>query len=134
MSSRLIEKVPLPNGLVLELWDQSRRLAGDRWLVSLLARIQIPLLPDYFSHLDNGPQVYQDLLAAYGERLDFTQEKARHFVDAHETKDVLTGLCQRFKDNLLSYLGNPKFAALYAMKKYGDLQDRQQYSSTMSQR
>jgi len=128
MPKKLIEKISLPNGLILELWDNSRPIAGDRWLISLLAKVEVPVLPEYFSNLDNGEQAYRDLLAAYGDPVIFTQEKTRHFVDEKDTKDVLAGLCKRFKDNLLSYLGNPRFALLYVMKKYGDLQDRQ-YSS-----
>jgi hypothetical protein len=128
MPQKLIEKIALPNDLILELWDQSRPMAGDRWLVSLLARVEIPILPDYFSNLDDGKQAYQDLVAACGDPLVFTQEKVRHFVDEGETKEVLMALCKRFKDNLLSYLGNPRFASLYAMKKYGDLQDEKHTS------
>ena len=124
MPQKLIEKITLPNGLILELWDKSRPMAGDRWLISLLAKVEVPVLPEYFSTLDNGEQAYRDLLAAYGNPVIFTQEKTRHFVDEKDTKDVLAGLCQRFKVNLLSYLGNPRFALLYVMKKYGDLQDR----------
>jgi len=127
MPKNLIETITLPNGLILELWDKSRPMAGDRWLISLLAKVEVPVLPEYFSTLDNGEQAYRDLLAAYGDPLVFIQN--RHFVDEKDTKDVLAGICQRFKDNLLSYLGNPRFALLYVMKKYGDLQDRQ-YSST----
>lgn len=128
MEKTLIETITLPNGLILELWDKSRPMAGDRWLISLLAKMEVPVLPEYFSAVDNGEQAYRDLLAAYGDPLVFTQEKTRHFVDEKDTKNMLAELCQRFKDNLLSYLGNPRFASLYVMKKYGDLQDRQ-YSS-----
>ena len=124
MEKTLIETITLPNGLILELWDTSRPMAGDRWRVSLLAKVEIPVLPEYFSTLDNGEQAYQELLSAYGFPLVFTQEKNRHFVDEKDSKNVFAELCQRFKDNLLSYLGNPRFASLYAMKKYGDLQDQ----------
>ena len=123
MRNELIEKVLLPNGLVLELWDQSRIMAGDRWLVQLLARVEVPVLLEYFSSLDDGDQAYQDLFAAYGDRLVFSQNKRRHFVDAREAESTLAGLVQRLKDTLVSYLGNPKFAALFALKEYGDLQD-----------
>ena len=128
MEKRLIETITLPNGLILELWDKSSQMAGDRWLISLLAKMEVPVLPEYFSTLDNSEQAYLDLVAAYGDPLVFTQEKTRHFVDEKDSTDMLAGLCQRFKDNLLLYLGNPRFAYLYVMKKYGDLQDRQ-YSS-----
>lgn len=125
MSEKLIEKITLPNGLILEIWDKSRRMAGDRWLVSLLAKVEITVLPEYFSTLDDGKQAYQDLVAAHGNSLVFTQEKVRPFVDDKEIQDVLTGLCQSIKDNLVAYLGNPKFASLFVLKKYGDLRDRQ---------
>ena len=124
MAQKLIETITLPNGLILELWDNSRPMAGDRWLIALLAKVEVPVLPEYFSTLNNSEQAYRDLLAAYSDPLVFTQEKTRHFVDEKNIDDVLAELCQRFKDNLLSYLGNPRFASLYVMKKYGDLQDR----------
>ena len=132
MSKTLIEKVTLPNGLTLELWDNSRLMAGDRWLVALMARVEVPVLPEYFSTLDHGEQAYRDLVDAHGDPLVFTQEKTRHFVDGNETKETITGLCQRFKDNLIGYLGNPKFAPQYVLKKYGDLRDRQDWSTEAS--
>ena len=127
MSERLLEKITLPNGLVLEIWDKSHLMAGDRWLVSLLAKVEVTVLPEYFSPLDNGEQAYQDLVAVHGNSLVFTQEKVRHFVDEREIQDVLTRLCQRIKDNLIAYLGNPQFASRYVLKKYGDLRDRQNW-------
>jgi hypothetical protein len=129
MSEKLLEKITLPNGLILEVWDTSRLMAGDRWLVSLLAKVEIAVLPEYFSTLDDGEQAYQDLVAAHGNSLVFTQEKVGLFVDEKETKDVLTRLFQRIKDNLVAYLGNPKFASLYVLKKYGDLRDRQDWGT-----
>ena len=129
MSEKLIEKITLPNGLILEIWDTSRLMAGDRWLVSLLAKVEVTVLPEYFSPLDDGEQAYQDLVAAHGNSLVFTQEKVRPFVDEKEIQDMLTRLCQRIKDNLIAYLGNPKFASLYVLKKYGDLRDRQNWAA-----
>jgi hypothetical protein len=129
MSERLIEKIALPNGLILEIWDTSHLMAGDRWLVSLLAKVEVTVLPEYFSTLDDGEQAYQDLVAAHGNSLVFTQEKVSLFVDEGETKEVLTRLRRSIKDNLAAYLGNPKFASSYVLKKYGDLRDRQNWGA-----
>ena len=107
-------------------------MAGDRWLVKLLARMAIPVLPEYFADLESGEQAYHDLIAAYGNPLIFTQEKTRHFVDEKETEETLAGICLRLKDHLVPYLGNPQFASRYVLNKYGDLQDRQKQSSTSS--
>jgi hypothetical protein len=129
MSEKLLEKIILPNGLLLELWNNSRLLAGDRWLVLLVAKVEVPVLPEYFSTLDNGEQAYRDLVDSHGDPLVFIQEKAKHFVDGRKTEETITGLCQRFKDNLIGYLGNPKFAPQYVLKKYGDLRDRHNWST-----
>jgi hypothetical protein len=129
MSERLLEKIALPNGLILEIWDTSHLMAGDRWLVSLLAKVEVTVLPEYFSTLDDGEQAYQDLVAAHGNSLVFTQEKVSLFVDEGETKEVLTRLRRSIKDNLAAYLGNPKFASSYVLKKYGDLRDRQNWGA-----
>lgn len=134
MPERLIEKIALPNGLILEIWDKSHLMAGDRWLVSLLAKVEVTVLPEYFSTLDDGEQAYQDLVAAHGNSLVFTQEKVRLFVDEGETKEVLTRLRRSIKDNLAAYLGNPKFASLYVLKKYGDLRDRQTWGAETPER
>jgi hypothetical protein len=134
MSERLIEKIALPNGLILEIWDKSHPMAGDRWLVSLLAKVEITVLPEYFSTLDDGEQAYRDLVAAHGNSLVFTQEKGRLFVDEGEAKEVLTRLHRSIEDNLAAYLGNPKFASLYVLKKYGDLRDRQNWGAETPER
>ncbi|MBT9438589.1 MAG: hypothetical protein GAS50_05285, partial [Desulfobacterales bacterium] len=42
MEEKLIKTIDLENGLELKLYDASRKLAGDRWLVSLIARMEIP--------------------------------------------------------------------------------------------
>ena len=94
-----------------------------------MAKVEVPVLPEYFSTLDHGEQAYRDLVDAHGNPLVFSQEKVRHFVDGSETEETITGLCQRFKDNLIGYLGNPKFAPQYVLKKYGDLLDRQNWST-----
>ena len=43
MYEKLIETIALKNGLALEIYDQSRKIAGDRWLVKIAAKIDIPI-------------------------------------------------------------------------------------------
>ena len=38
-----LRTIPLGNGLMLEIYDQSRKVAGDRWLVKLVVKINIPI-------------------------------------------------------------------------------------------
>jgi len=119
--------------LTLELHDQSRPLAGDRWLVSLQARIEVPLRQEFFASHQNGEHAYEEMASLYGSHLVFVQEKVRHFVDARDVEKVLAGLVQRVKGNMLAYLGNAKFPSRYLLKEYADLQKRKSWSTDKSE-
>ena len=43
MQSKLIKTIDLENRMQLNLYDGSKKLAGDRWLVSLIIRMEIPV-------------------------------------------------------------------------------------------
>jgi hypothetical protein len=43
VSENLIKTIVLGNGLILEIYDHSRKVAGDRWLVKMVAKVDIPL-------------------------------------------------------------------------------------------
>ena len=45
----MLEKIELENGLILEIWDYSRRIAGERWLVGFLAQIVVEPSKEDFS-------------------------------------------------------------------------------------
>jgi hypothetical protein len=41
----IVEKIPMPNGLTVEVWDKSVSIAADITKVELLVRIRVELLP-----------------------------------------------------------------------------------------
>jgi hypothetical protein len=43
MEEKLIKTMDLTNGMQLNFYDGSRQLAGDRWLISLIIRMEIPV-------------------------------------------------------------------------------------------
>jgi hypothetical protein len=43
MEEKLIKTLDLENGLQLNIYDASRKLVGDRWLVSLIVRMDVPV-------------------------------------------------------------------------------------------
>ncbi|QJA05906.1 hypothetical protein FVE67_03435 [Thermosulfurimonas marina] len=100
-----VEIRELPNGLRLEIWDYSRRLAGDRWLVGLL--IQIPIRPsrEHFS----SPELYERFVREEG-LFYYRYRKERHFVDEREREAVFFSLKENFLRAALDYLSHPEFA------------------------
>ena len=80
MDTSLLRKIDLKSGLELEIYDVSRKLAGDRWYVGFIARVEIPI--DFLVDHADSPQVdivkMKDML---GETVRFEQKRDRHYID-----------------------------------------------------
>ena len=120
MEEKLIKTIDLENGLELKLYDASRKLAGDRWLVSLIARIEIPtnklLLKEDGSPLLNIDEVRK----ALGEKLLFEQKREKIFIDEKEKDEVMKEIQDFFLSSSLSYFSHPDFPKKYVLKKFNE--------------
>ncbi|WP_456432286.1 hypothetical protein [Thermosulfuriphilus sp.] len=110
---KLVEEIRLENGLVVEIWDYSRRQAGDRWLVGMLAQIKIPVTRENFP----DEATYQDFLESRGPWAFFRYYKERTFVDERLRKEIFSGLVERFKGHSLIYLAHPEFASRFLVRE-----------------
>ena len=124
-SPRLLDRHPLDNGLTLEFWDHSRPVAGDRWFVSLSARIAIPvradtLPPELKAH---AAQVVE----ALGEEIIFSHTEERNFIAASEAPGLLKDMQERSLALAPRYFGHADFAARFIRKKFAELQELRQW-------
>ncbi len=118
---QLVESVTLENGLILEIWDYSRRLAGDRWLVGMLAQIKVEAPPEAFSH----EELYQSFLEEEEGWVYYRHRKERTFIDERERENIFDQLKRRFLEVAVGYLSHPSFkerliaaeVALYERRK-----------------
>lgn len=121
----LLLRRSLPNGLLLELYDRSRPMAGDRWQVILEVSVPIPVneaaLPADLK--ERAPEV----IAALGPEIIFTQQEIHHFVDAREVSALLQEMEKRLLQGLSDYLGHPDFAGRYIRKKFAEYQEKQRW-------
>ena len=109
--TELMESIQLDNGLTLELFDHSRRVAGDRWLVSLFASVRVEVTPE-------NREDYGKIRSVLGAATRFTHEQIRNFVDASEKDAVLAEMRERFLDTGLVYLSTPDFSGKLIVRKY----------------
>ena len=105
----------------MEVWDHSRVLAGDRWLVSLEARADIPLDMDYLSDLEHKEKALQALKKAYGDRIPYRYRQEKHFVDQRERHKVFQEFLDLLKSNVLPYLSHKEFASKLVLAKVREL-------------
>jgi len=124
---KLIEKVKLPNGLTLELLDYSKRVAGDRWFVGLLARIPIEVDKDYLESISTQGVTYEEFIEACGKIIYFELKKERNFIDEKEKDEILNALSKRLKEHVIKYMGHPNFAKLTLKKRLKEYEERRNW-------
>ncbi|MGA3206748.1 MAG: hypothetical protein ABSE05_02865 [Syntrophales bacterium] len=110
----LVEKIPMPNGLTVEVWDKSVSIAADITKVALLIRIRVELQPSYFTKPDHYGMVRRIM----GPEILLEYKKERTFVRDREKDVVFQELLDNFKKTSLPYLSRPSFPASFALSKY----------------
>jgi len=118
MEGQTIEKIKLDNGLTLELYDRSRPVAGDRWLVSFVACVEVGLKREYFTGPLTPHIPFEDIRKAVGDKAHYHHEKTRNFIAETEKDEVFRGLKERFLDANLVYLSSPDFPRKLILRQY----------------
>ena len=119
MAEQAVETVALANGLTLELYDRSRPVAGDRWLVCFMARIVVPVEPRFFDEKSAGISL-DAVRESVGSHALYVREKKSNFVDAKEKNKEFEKLKGDFLKTSLGYLSHPGFPAKMVLRAYQD--------------
>lgn len=114
----LFEIVKLDNGLTLEIWDESRKIAEDTVKVALTAKIKVALKPEYLP----GKEQYDEVRRVFGDELLYEQRNERTFVDLKDSGAVFSQLLGDFKETALKYVSRPDFAAGLARSRFMEIQ------------
>ena len=117
MDTTLLRKIELENGLELEIYDVSRKLAGDRWYVGFIARVEIPMT-FLEGHADSPDIDIEKMKDVLGETVRFEQKRDRHYINEKEKDSLLNGLIEDFLASTLPYFSEKDFAKKYALKTY----------------
>ena len=120
MEEVLINTIDLENGLKLKLFDSSRKLAGDRWLVSLIARIEIPTNDSLPKEDGSSSLNFDEVIKVLGEKLVFEQKRERVYIDEKEKDEVLKEIQDSFLSASISYLSHSDFPEKYILKKFNE--------------
>jgi hypothetical protein len=124
MSEKLFEKITLDNGLVLEIWDLSRVMAGDRWLVGLEARLNVPIKIEHLETLPGKEKILAILKDTFGREISYRYNRQKFFVDKNMKRDVFRGNLEGLKESVLRYLSSPDFARKLVLSKYRELKSQ----------
>ena len=118
MKQTLIKTIELSNGLKLDFYDLSRKLAGDRWYVGMLAQIDIQLIDSLLTNQHLSHYSVEEIRNTLGESVRFQQKRERHYIDEREKDDLLNDLMDSFIKRTLNYLSLPDFPGKYILKEF----------------
>jgi hypothetical protein len=124
MDGELFESLELANGLTLEIWNLSRLVAGDRWLVSLEVRIELPLDTSYLESVLEKEKEFSLIKQLLGPTVTYSYKRERHFVSQNQKEVVFAEVLDTLKKNTLAYLSHPDFAEKIILSKYRDLKKK----------
>ncbi len=120
----MFETVDLPNGLTVEFYDYSRKLAGDRWLVGLLVKIPMKVTRQDFEGFNEPDGLFEKFISQNGEEVSFQLKKERNFIDEKEKDEVFSQILENLKKHALSYMGHKDFSAGFKKKKIKEFEER----------
>ncbi len=124
MEPKTIEKINLDNGLTLEILDASHKVAGDRWMVKLVACMDIPVMQKWFDGSCELPASLEKLRAGLGDVVRFEFQNQRFFVDNIDKEAVFGQMQGNLVSGKLKYYSHPDFAARFICKEFKSYQER----------
>lgn len=117
MIEKLVKTIELENGLKLDIYDKSRMVGADTWLVTVLFRIEIRVDETLLGVVDNAPETGA-VVEKTGETVLFEIQRERNFINELEKADVFQAVMDSYLATTLSYLSHPMFGARYVLKTY----------------
>ncbi len=120
MDKNLLKTKALKNGIKLDIYDISRKLAGDRWLVACMAKMEIPVDDILLNSPDFTDMDHEDIKKGLGNRIFYEQKRERNFIDEKDKGKVLNEICTSLLETQVKYLSHPDFSKKFIIKKYND--------------
>jgi len=108
-----LEDEQLANGVVVRFYDESRRVAGDRWQVTVRYDAVVSVSETFWSLVSGEPELIEEIRAALGTEIVLTNVNERNFVSTEEKETLVTEIVSRARKNIFGYLADPKFPELY---------------------
>ncbi len=120
MKENIFKEMVLDNGQKLVIYDLSRKIGADAYVVIMQAAIVIKVEESLFSSEDLKGISFGDIAKCLGPEVSYIYKTERNMIFDREKDDVFESLVQAFLDNLGQYLSKPTFPKKFIIKAYGD--------------
>lgn len=119
-----IEDKKLANGVIVRVFDKSRRVAGDRWQVRVSFNAVITIPESLWASVSVDDDLLAEIRATLGSSLIFTDLKERNFIAEDEKENLITEIIDSARKNIFTYLASPTFPELYFNKCFKETREK----------
>lgn len=120
----IIEQRSLENKMTLTVCDQSKKMAGDRWLVKIICEAEMPVDDGFFARLPEADLALQaEVREAMAGSVKFSVTKERTFVAETERGALTERMVTEIMTNMAGYLDRPEFPERLFARRYEELRE-----------
>lgn len=113
----------LPNGVVVRFFDESRRVAGDRWQVKVRYDAVVSVSEKFWGLVGEEPESIKEIRATLGAEIVLTKVNERNFISAEEKEALVTEIVSNARKNIFGYLSDPGFPERYFKRCFKEAQE-----------
>jgi len=123
MEEKLVKTVLLENNLKLNFYDASKKIAGDRYYVALIIRMDVSVEQEMF--IDNGAKAatYDEIVAAAGDMIVFEKKSERNFINAADKDAIFKKMCDSVLTHTSLYYSREDFPKKFILSEYKKIAD-----------
>ncbi|PHR28270.1 MAG: hypothetical protein COA36_06760 [Desulfotalea sp.] len=108
-----LEDEQLANGVVVRFYDESSRVAGDRWQVKVRYDAVVTVAETFWGLVAEESELIGEIRTSLGTELVLTHVTERNFIAADEKEALVSEIVSRARENIFGYLAVPGFAERY---------------------
>ncbi len=121
----LLNTIYLENGLLISFYDESKKIAGDRWQIIVTAKIEIVTDQVQFTRMDTEKKI--EIIQVVGEQIYYEKKLIRNFIGEKQKEETVTVLYESFLQITRPYFSHSQFAERFVLKTYADSLEKRKW-------
>ncbi len=113
-----LEDEQLANGIVVRFSDESRRVAGDRWQVTVRYDAVVSVSEAFWSLVSEKPELIAEIRATLGAEIVLTHVNERNFISVEEKEALVAETVSQARKNIFGYLADPEFPKRFFKRRF----------------
>lgn len=121
----ILEQRRLENNMTLTVYDQSKIMAGDRWLIKVICEAEIPVGEEFFARVSEADgELQAEVCEAMAGSVKFSVAKEKTFVAEAERVALIELMVTEIMTNMVGYLNRPEFPEKLFFKRYDEFREK----------